>query len=68
MGNLSDFKLAYLKLKKCKEAANSDMTEIVKKKTGSPTLLPENLMKKVIETITNLRLRGAPVSAAPEFL
>ena len=27
-------------------------------------MLPKNLMKKVIETVTNLRLRGAPVSAA----
>ena len=27
-------------------------------------LLPENLMKKVIETVTNWRLIGAPVSAA----
>ena len=45
---VSDFKLAYLKLKKSKEAADSDITEIVKKKTGRPTLLPKNLMKKVI--------------------
>ena len=60
---VSDFKLAYLKLKKSKEAADSDITEIVKKKTGRPTLLPENLMKKVIETVTNLRFRGAPMSA-----
>ena len=46
------------------EAADSDITEIVKKKTGRLTLLPDNLMKKVIETVTNLQLRGAPVSPA----
>ena len=61
---VSDFKLAYLKLKKSKEAAGSDITKIVKKKIGRPMLLLENLMKKVIETATNLQLRGAPVSAA----
>ena len=61
---MSDFKLAYVKLKKSKEAEDGDITEIVKKKTGRPTLLPENLMKKVIETVASLRLKGAPVSAA----
>ena len=61
---VNDFQLAYLKLKKSKETADSDITVIVKKKTGRPKLLPKNLMKKVIETVTNLRLRGAPVSAA----
>ena len=53
-----------MKLKKSKEAEDGYITEIVKKKTGRPTLLPENLMKKVIETVANLRLKGAPVSAA----
>ena len=61
---VSDFKLAYLKLKKSTEAANKDITEIVKKKAGRPTLLPESLMKKVIDTVSNLRLREAPVSSA----
>ena len=61
---VSDFKLPYLKLKKSEKAADSDITEIVKKKTGRPTWLPENLMKKVIVTFTNFRLRGTPVSAA----
>ena len=61
---VNDFKLAYLKLKKSKEAAGSDITKIVKKKIGRPMLLLENLIKKVIETVANLRLRGAPVSAA----
>ena len=41
---VSDFKLAYVKLKKSKEAEDGDITETVKKKTGRPTLLPENLM------------------------
>ena len=61
---VSDFKLAYLKLKKSNEAANSDIKKIVKKKAGRPTLLPESLMRKVIETVANLRLRGALVSSA----
>ena len=61
---VSDFKLAYLKLKKSNEAANSDIKKIVRKKAGRPTLLPESLMKKVIENVANLRLRGAPVSSA----
>ena len=61
---VSDFKLAYLKLKKSNEAANSDVKKIVKKKAGRPTLLPKSLMKKVIEIVANLRLRGAPVSSA----
>ena len=61
---VSDFKSAYTKLKKNKGAEDRDITKITKKKTGRPTLLPENLMKKVIETVANLRLRGAPVSAA----
>ena len=42
---VSDFTLAYLKLKKSKEAVGSDITEIAKKKTGHPTLLPKNLTK-----------------------
>ena len=56
---VSDFKLAYLKLKKSKKAADSDITEIVKKKNWSPHFATQNLMKKVIETVTNLWLRGA---------
>ena len=53
-----------MKLKKSKEAADSDITEIVKKKTSRPTLLPESLMKKITKTVANLRFRGAPVSPA----
>ena len=61
---VSDFELAYLKLKKSNEAANSDIKKIVKKIAGRSTLQPESLMKKVIDTVANLRLRGAPVSSA----
>ena len=61
---VSDFKVAYLKLKQSDEAADSDITESVKKKAGRPTLLPESLMKIIIETVANLWLRGAPVSSA----
>ena len=38
---ISDFKLAYLKLKKGKEAADSDITEIVKKKPVAPCCYPK---------------------------
>ena len=44
----SDFKSAYSRLKKSKKAADSDITKTVQKKTGRPTLLSKNLMKKVI--------------------
>ena len=50
---VSDFKLAYLKLKKSNETANSDIKKIAKKKAGWPTLLPKSLMKKVIESNCN---------------
>ena len=53
---VTDVELAYLKLKKINEAANSDIKKIVKKKAGRSTLLPESLMKRVIETVANLRL------------
>ena len=56
--------MSLLETEKSKEAANGDITEIVKKKNGRPTLLHENIMKKVIESVTNLRLGGAPVSSA----
>ena len=57
---LSDFKKAYLALK-----SNEDEVLVIKKKKiGRPTLLPEELMKKTIETVNTLRLKGAPVSAS----
>ena len=59
---VSDFKKAYLE---CKKKNNgSEVTAIEKKKAGRPTLLPDDLMKKTIETVSALRLRGAPVSAS----
>ena len=60
---VSDFKLAYLKLKKVRNLLIVTLQRL-QRKNRSPTLLPENLMKKVIETVTNLRLSGAPVFAA----
>jgi len=40
------------------------VTAVVKNKRGRPTLLPEELMKKTIDVVQNLRLKGAPVSAS----
>ena len=38
--------MSLLETEKSKEAANGDITEIVKEKNGRPTLLHENIMKK----------------------
>ena len=58
--SLSDFRKAYLALK-----SNEDEVLVIKKKKiGRPTLLPEELMKKTIEAVNALRLKGAPVSAS----
>ena len=57
---MSDFKKAYLALK----MKDNEIREIKKKKTGRPSLLPEDLMKKTIDTVAGLRLKGALVSAA----
>ena len=43
---VSDFKLAYLKLKKSKEAADSDIIEIVKKKNGRPNVATQKFDEK----------------------
>ena len=56
--------MSLLETEKSKETANGDITEIVKERNSRPTLLHENIMKKVIESVTNLRLGGAPVSSA----
>ena len=61
---VSDFKLAYLELKKKEDEADDDAKEIVKKKTGCPTLLPAELMQKVVDLVSALRLKGAPVSSS----
>ena len=43
----------------------ADLSEgIAMKSRGRPTLLPETLMKKTIDTISALRLRGAPATSA----
>ena len=42
----------------------SEVLIIKKKKIGRLTLLPEDLMKKTIDTVEALRLKGAPVSSA----
>ena len=59
---VGDFTKAYLE---CKKKNNgSDVTAIEKKKAGRPTLLCNDLMKKTIETVSALRLKGAPVSSS----
>ena len=50
-----------LEIEKKNDNADGDVREIVKKKAGRPTLLPEELMQKVMDTVSALRLRGAPV-------
>ena len=58
---VSDFAKAY------RELQNKDGSEVLfleKKKVERPTLLPEDLMKKTIDTVNALQLMGAPVSAA----
>ena len=60
----SDFKLAYLELKKKQDKAGDDVKEIMKKKTGCPTLLPAELIQKVVDLVSAVRLKGAPVSSS----
>ena len=57
---VSDFKKA---LNEAKRNTVGEVDEIRGRKRGRPTLLPEELMQKTIETIQTLRLKGAPVSA-----
>ena len=59
--SITEFKKAYNEGKqKC-----ADISEgIVMKSRGRPTLLPETLMKNTIDTISALRLRGAPVTSS----
>ena len=59
--SISDFKKAYNEGKQ----KGADLSDgIVMKDRGRPTLLPETLMKKTIDTITALRLKGAPVTSS----
>ena len=55
-----EFKKAYERLK----SSQQDVTKIDSKKRGRPKLLPEDLMKKTIETVQSLRLEGAPISSS----
>ena len=57
----SDFKKAFIQ---AKQTAVGPVNEITFRKRGRPALLPDDLMKKTIETIQALRLKGAPVTAA----
>ena len=54
------FKKAYEKQK----SSQQDVTKIDSKKRGRPKLLPEDLMKKTIETVQSLRPKGAPISSS----
>ena len=58
---VSDFKKASIH---AKQTTDGPVSEISFRKRGRPALLPEDLMKKTIETIQALRLKGAPVTAA----
>ena len=61
---VSDFKLAYLELKKKQDNADDAAKEIVKKKTVRLILLPAELMQKVVDLVSALRLKGSPVSSS----
>ena len=52
-----EFKKACEKLK----SSQQDETKIDSRKRGRPKLLPEDLMRKTIETVQSLRLNGAPI-------
>ena len=59
--SITEFKKAYNEDKQ----KGADLSEeIVMKSRGRPTLLPETLMKKTIDTISALRLRRAPVTSS----
>ena len=58
---VSDFKKAFIQ---AKQTAVGPVDEITFRKRGRPALLPDDLMKKTMETIQALRLKGAPVTAA----
>ena len=54
-----EFKKAYLKQK---ESSGKEVTILKAKKRGRPKLFPEEIMKKAIQTIKALRLKGSPIS------
>ena len=53
-----------MELKKKQDKAEHDFKETVKKITGHPTILPAELMQKVIDLVFALHLGGAPVSSS----
>ena len=58
---VSDFKRAYV------AAINDNVKDVdllEKKRVGRPTLLPPELMDKTIDLITNLRMKGTPITAS----
>ena len=57
---VSDFKKAFIQTK---QTTDGPVSEISFRKLGRPALLPEDLMKKTIETIQALRLKGAVINA-----
>ena len=61
---VSDFKLAYLELKKKQDKAGDNVKEIVKKKTGRPTLFLVELMQRLVDLVSASRLKGVPVSSS----
>ena len=59
--SITEFKKAYNEGKR----KGADLSEgIVMKSKGRPTLLPKTLTKKTIDSISALRLRGAPVTSS----
>ena len=59
--SITEFKKAYNKGKQ----KGADLSEgIVMKSRGRPTLSPETLMRKTIDTISALRSRGTPVTSS----
>ena len=54
-----EFNKVYLKQK---ESSGKEATILKAKKRGHPKLLPEEIMKKAIQTIKTLRLKGASIS------
>ena len=61
---VSDFKLAYLELKKNHDKAGDNVKEIVKKKAGRPTLFLVELMQRLVDLVSASRLKGVPVSSS----
>ena len=48
-------------MKKKQDKADDDVKEIVKKKKGRPTLLPAELMQKLVDLVSALYLKRTPI-------